>query len=306
MKKFLSALFCASVVLFASCSDDLDNADSNRDPVSLSINPSEVVAEGTAQSIEVALESNSGAFRVDASAQWVKPNITDKTMTLLFEENASGSERTAQVTVIAGFGDNIATETLAVTQKFVAVKPIDPTPEPEPEPEPEPTPTPGQHKVGDEYEGGIIIEITDTYIKVISKTAPQGENADTKISWTPSDLINAELPVNCTDKEDGRKNMEAIKKYENWATVCPVAKWCENMGEGWYWPASEELRKVFDNPELFKLTGMVADQYYWSSTEYDAKNAYCDKFKTEDQKSNEGHFGKKTARYVRAMKCIAK
>ena len=99
----------------------------------------------------------------------------------------------------------------------------------------------------------------------------------------------------CTDKIDGRKNMEALgnsiaQQGLSWDSF-PAAKWCKDKGEGWYLPAinevwmlgtvvnggsrskpRREVRKQYN--ALLKECGgkaLSALMYYYSSTEAEEK-----------------------------------
>ena len=50
---------------------------------------------------------------------------------------------------------------------------------------------------------------------------------------------------NATDKNDGASNTAKIKASAAPGTV-PALSLCESLGDGWYWPSINELRKIFD------------------------------------------------------------
>lgn len=50
---------------------------------------------------------------------------------------------------------------------------------------------------------------------------------------------------NATDKNDGAANTALIKATAAPGSV-PALSLCESLGEGWYWPSINELRKIFD------------------------------------------------------------
>ncbi|MEG2371137.1 MAG: hypothetical protein RSB23_08260 [Alistipes sp.] len=102
-----------------------------------------------------------------------------------------------------------------------------------------------------------------------------------------------------TDRADGAVNMLSVAKYiaDNnltWADF-PAFNWCREQGEGWYFPAVDEMllisrnynggtrmlnnrqARVNFNETLKDKGGMRMDrlQFYFSSTEIDAKSAYC-------------------------------
>lgn len=77
------------------------------------------------------------------------------------------------------------------------------------------------------------------------------------------------VATGATDKHDGKKNMEVIKKIPNWQTLYPAFAAVDALnvnGEtGWIFPAVSQLRDM----------GHTADTSgWWSSTEEDANYAY--------------------------------
>lgn len=81
---------------------------------------------------------------------------------------------------------------------------------------------------------------------------------------------------------DGKSNTEKVKALDNELTSFPAFKWCVDHGEGWYLPASDEVKCFLTiapviNAVLTEHGGTALDCYYWSSTESDSKsetNAY--------------------------------
>ncbi len=89
----------------------------------------------------------------------------------------------------------------------------------------------------------------------------------------------AEAYEGTSDASDGANNFEIIKKHSNWAMLYPAFAWCASKGDGWYLPAKDELRGVFN---LYisdcqgldaKLKTIGGDEFktgtsYWTSTEH--------------------------------------
>lgn len=57
---------------------------------------------------------------------------------------------------------------------------------------------------------------------------------------------DGDTQVGCADKEDGAANMAIIKANAAVADNIPALGFCESLGEGWYWPAINELRVIFE------------------------------------------------------------
>ncbi len=69
--------------------------------------------------------------------------------------------------------------------------------------------------------------------------------------------------------------MRRIQARPNWQSSYPAAKWCADLGSGWYLPAMEELLQIYREKEklnqiLKKKKGVEIGEWYCSSsTEYD-------------------------------------
>jgi hypothetical protein len=86
--------------------------------------------------------------------------------------------------------------------------------------------------------------------------------------------------THATSKGGGMGNMNKIKKLPNWKSNYPAFAWCASLGEGWYLPAVDELKLIYQNKSIInrrlneKGYGEIVDGVYWSSTE-DVDNSYC-------------------------------
>ena len=147
-----------------------------------------------------------------------------------------------------------------------------------------PTPTPGRtsapYKVGDYYNDGtkegVVFEVSadGMHGKIVSMKSSQ------PMDWA-EDKRESNRLINATYSTDGEQNMARVKKIAGWQKKYPIFKWCADLGEGWYLPAIEELKKfmldevthnaVFRTIKarggtIPKYVGYPA-AYYWSSTE---------------------------------------
>lgn len=130
------------------------------------------------------------------------------------------------------------------------------------------------YQVGDYYNEngiqGVVFEVdaTGKHGKIVSLRGTYNE-------WTTNDN-EQKRTIGATDKSDGRKNMEAVKRISNWRSLYPAFAWCTDLGEGWYIPAIEEL-KIFalnkNNRAIINKTLseygeiMVNEKDIYSSTE---------------------------------------
>ena len=86
--------------------------------------------------------------------------------------------------------------------------------------------------------------------------------------------------TNATNMDDGSKNMSVIKSYSGWESQYPAFKWCADLGSGWYMPANDELKAIFNHRTTIN-TRLSANGFttlgagwYWSSTESSINGAH--------------------------------
>ena len=137
------------------------------------------------------------------------------------------------------------------------------------------------YKVGDYYnengKEGVVFEVSADGLsgKIVSMTQSTNELQWSSITrqW---DFIGAD------SKTDGTYNMAKVKAVFNWQSKYPAFKWCADLGEGWYLPAIDELKKFTLNNAVYdavnrtlaskggvKLYNPGEGECYWSSTESD-------------------------------------
>ena len=177
----------------------------------------------------------------------------------------------------------------------------------------EPT-IPEKPTLGDIYDGGLVFEVGNDYVKIISIT-------QTKVAWS----VNNATDVNVLNENlaDGEEKCELFKALSNLSDY-PAAEWCINKGEGWYLPSREEFKSIRSslginstsaiakgdgtdtqnaiNEKLLNNGGdkFLFGEYFWTCDEKAAGKAIyarpCDN-------ASEGG-SKATERYVRAVKKI--
>lgn len=156
-------------------------------------------------------------------------------------------------------------------------------PEPEPEPEPKPEPEPA-FEVGDLYSNtsgevtGVIYYVDETGEHGLVVSLVEQEN----VAWSSESRLTG-----ANNEFDGEFNMNTIRQREDWQTLYASFKWCADLGEGWYIPASEELYTLYEacladiNTAIVEAKGVaLSGAYYLSSTEYDAQRISCVDFGT--------------------------
>lgn len=139
------------------------------------------------------------------------------------------------------------------------------------------------YKVGDYYDDGkkqgVVFEVSadGKHGKIVSLK-------ESKQLWATDEYFGGiDLPmknlIGTNNKLNGAYNMSKVKAIAGWRRRYPAFAWCANLGEGWYLPAIEELKKFICNDKIydkvnFTLSGkgkilLNKGDYdsYWSSTE---------------------------------------
>ena len=153
-----------------------------------------------------------------------------------------------------------------------------PKPAPTPIPQPEPAPT-KTYKVGDYYDDGkkqgVVFEVTadGKHGKIVSLT-----ESSERLMW--SEESEWKRLIGADDKHNGANNMSRMWNIAGWREKYPAFAWCADLGEGWYLPAIEELKKfTLDDDVRNAVNRTLAAKskesankgkkhWYWSSTEY--------------------------------------
>lgn len=159
------------------------------------------------------------------------------------------------------------------------------------------------YQVGDYYERdgvrGVVCTVTDDGLHGLILSLDE-----ISLHWDVARKAQAR-EVGATDKSDGLKNMETVARYieDNHLTwnEFPAFKWCRNQGEGWYLPSIDEwlaigfnfnggTRHIYNRPPRVKMNDALklhggkrldGKIYYFSSTEQDARTAFCTHLGTE-------------------------
>lgn len=188
-----------------------------------------VLADHSAGTKDILLATNTEpTASVSGSAEWLTAEITPRCLTLTYGENTAEDDRTAEINIVAGS----LLATVTVTQPGNK-------PEPEPEPEPEPDPL---YKVYDVWyqngaAAGIVFWVAEdgqsALVVSLDRTA-------TTVAWSTdgSHVIG-------TGEYDGAANTALMRASEEAAAI-PALAFCDAHGEGWFWPAMDEMKKLFE------------------------------------------------------------
>lgn len=137
------------------------------------------------------------------------------------------------------------------------------------------------YAVGDLYDAdgvkGVVcwVDESGTSGKIIS--LDQGGVPNAGVRWCTELPLKAGTP----DRQDGKANTAKIMSLGKPAGTFPACEWCVAKGEGWYLPAIEEVKLMFDNFSAINPTLKANDgdqilkaMPYWSSTESENRPEY--------------------------------
>lgn len=201
------------------------------EPATLTVSPTEItLTSELGATRQASVTTNKGAFTAIIEGDggtWL--SVTQTTETIKFTSlsaNTGNDIRTAIVNITTGVGENQKTIPLTVNQqKVIAQEPF---------------------KIGDYVtkdgttelaNGGIVFWVDPadpTKAKIVSLTR-------TSLQWT----IGSTDPLSVTDSDNGYANTQTIAKSTVSADI-PAIAYCKSIGEGWYWPARNELISLFD------------------------------------------------------------
>lgn len=294
-----------------------------------SVVPSSVTLEGDASSADVTVEVKNGALfsaEVDAdAAAWLSASVNGNIVTVSATANDSGNRRSGVVTVVASGAAGQTSTTLKVEQK-VPVK-ADP------------------FKLLETYSEdgkvvGVVFWVSDDgqSAKVIALKRSE------KIAWAVKDAVSKadSLLVGASSTSDGAINTAAIREFVKASPEdVPALAYLDGLGEGWYWPAIDELQTLFETyngtkfsdatnqkPEKIsdaekearaafekvltdnggdKINAAADDnngEQYLASTEVDNLQVYSFRFGKRAKNTDTGKTG--TTRMVRGVKLVTK
>jgi hypothetical protein len=139
--------------------------------------------------------------------------------------------------------------------------------------------------IGDPYGGGKVAYILQSEDPGYNASEQHGliaATADAVTSMVWSNITTTSVGTTGTAIGTGQANTTLIVAQ----TGCTsgAAYYCDNLNEGsyndWFLPSKDELNQLYLNKVA---VGGFADLYYWSSSEYDATNAWLQYFLTGDQ-----------------------
>lgn len=114
------------------------------------------------------------------------------------------------------------------------------------------------YSIGEKYlqngKEGIVFYITDNGLH--GKIVSEDEN---RYVW-PTKFVN----IFGTDIDDGMANMKEIQAISGWHEKYPTFAWCADKGNGWYLPAVNELKTLYES----KAVELKSDYYCSSTGEY--------------------------------------
>lgn len=173
----------------------------------------------------------------------------------------------------------------------------------------------GVYKVGDYYNDGV----KEGVVFEVSADGRSGkilslQQAPGKVVWA-SDKAEQKRLIGTTHTDDGQKNTNIVKSISGWQTKYPSFNWCASLGNDWYLPAQEEVKKFVlndsvrnaINPTLqakggVKIVNKGDLGWYWTSTE--TERFYDGSYGAVHIRTSDGYVGtyyKHGSIYVRAV-----
>lgn len=271
-------------------------------------------SKGSQQAITATVK-NGTLLPVTSSADWcsVTTNGWEIVLETLSDNTGNENRQTEVVVTVNGDDDKEYKKTVTVIQKKKTVVSAD------------------SFKVGEYYESGadkgVVFWVSDDgqTAKIVSM------DRTAAVCWSSESSTTS-----ATSTTDGAANTKTIRDTK--ANI-PALDFCDQHGEGWYWPAKEELETLFAayngvssfadtssdlgggitesacrsdfDKVLIDNDGMALDDHdnskpngcsYWSSTEASESNAWNLRF----YKKNEESTKKTGLRFVRCIKVVNK
>lgn len=257
--------------------------------------------DGLAGEMDILIASNctAPAVAVDENAQdWLSAEVVQRCLTLRYMQNDTDSERSGNVYITAG---TISTTVAVIQSPYVA-------------------PKEGDYAVGEiYYEEGIAkgvvfwVDPADgTNAKVVSLKRVAGPWSS---AATPAE-------TGAQSSTDGAANTAVLRQSTEYADGALAAlTLCDELGEGWYWPAYNELLELFtaynaagdvdfnrimtDNggDAIDALNDGKGDRY-WSSTESGAEYAYFVRVTSMSPDASTRKTSTSNPRYLRCFKVL--
>ena len=168
---------------------------------------------------------------------------------------------------------------------------------PAPQPAPKPVPPAKTYKVGDLYDEngkrGVVFEVSadGKHGKIVSLVG-----SDKKLQWANNLVDGWREEIGAYSETNGAVNMAVVQRIPNWREKYPAFAWCADLGEGWYLPAIDELKAIYD---IRNILNVKEDDLYWSSTEHKERKYRAWNVDMEDGYTN--YYNKFINHYVCAV-----
>lgn len=107
------------------------------------------------------------------------------------------------------------------------------------------------HYIGEVFDGGIVYEMAEDYIKLMSLAQSE------KIAWSTEEVKTGTEATADYSGEDGFENSSKIQSTANFEGNYPAVNFCLDLGEGWYLPALKEIQAIYAN--LFDMAKGIID-----------------------------------------------
>lgn len=179
----------------------------------------EYKVDAAKQDLEISYTATHQLLSAESDRDWCRVDTAGGKLKVSVEENVYAVRRSAVVTLVAGYEDNVTPPVGVTVIQGKGKK--------------------GLPAVGDVYGKGIVYQVDTTLnnagFYVFSLSRLYGIAAQWSVELTAYGL---------DDKYDGMKNVARVKDFSQ----LPAMKYCndmaENMGQGWYLPAQEEFHGI--------------------------------------------------------------
>lgn len=104
------------------------------------------------------------------------------------------------------------------------------------------------------------------------------------MQWCIDKKWDKSVVTGATDKINGMNNMRKVMRIKGWRKKYPAFAWCAALGDGWYLPAIEELKKFLLDDAVYYAVNLTLSQHggrtfekkglYWSSLEENSTYAW--------------------------------
>ncbi len=141
------------------------------------------------------------------------------------------------------------------------------------------------YSVGDYYnengKEGVVFEVWDDgrHGKIVSLDETKAP-WDSRVKWDSANGYSGGTRTYADSESDGKANTDKIMARSD-SEYFDAFEWCRAKGSSWYLPATDELKRIYNNKDKLNSTlrqygTILSFNWYWSSTEsVEDKPEFC-------------------------------